>query len=108
MDRKHKVSVRAKRVRGTAERPRLAVFRSLKQVYAQVIDDIGGRTLAQQTTFKTTYKSNQAGARFVGAEIAKRCLEKQIRQVVFDRRQRKYHGCIKALAEAAREGGLIF
>ena len=108
MDRKHKTSMRARRVIGTPERPRLAVFQSLKQVYAQVIDDTNGRKLTALSTVKSPHKSNQDGARFVGSEIAKKCIENKITQVVLDRRHRKYHGCIKALADAAREGGLKF
>ncbi len=108
MDRKHKPSMRALRVQGTSERPRLAVFRSLKHIYAQVIDDAQGKTLAQVSSTRGNQKGNRQGAEFVGSKIAEICIQKQITQIVFDRRQRKYHGCIQILAESARKGGLQF
>jgi large subunit ribosomal protein L18 len=102
------------KVRGTPERPRLCVFRSLSQVYAQVIDDTAGRTLAGASSLdKDTRKQikgggNLAAAKIVGKAVAERAREKGITQVVFDRGGYKYHGRVKALAEAAREAGLKF
>ncbi|WP_080147317.1 50S ribosomal protein L18 [Marinilactibacillus piezotolerans] len=105
---------RHKRVRrnlsGTAERPRLNVFRSNKNIYAQVIDDVEGVTLASASTLDTDVsgdsKVDQAAA--VGALVAKRASEKGITEVVFDRGGYQYHGRVKALADAARENGLTF
>lgn len=101
-----------KKVRGTPERPRLCVFRSLKHIYAQIIDDTVGHTLvAASTTEKDSpvkYGGNVAAAKVVGQLIAQRALEKGIKKVVFDRGGYKYHGRVKALAEAAREAGLEF
>jgi large subunit ribosomal protein L18 len=100
-----------KKVRGTAERPRLSVFRSLKHIYAQLIDDTRGRTLAAASSLeqgRTASGGNVAGAREVGRLIAERALAKGIRSVVFDRGGYRYHGRVKALAEAAREAGLEF
>ncbi|MGC8668323.1 MAG: 50S ribosomal protein L18 [Chthonomonadales bacterium] len=105
--------VRAK-VRGSAERPRLNVFRSLKNIHAQIIDDDAGRTLAAASTveaaFRSTGKSggNVEAARMVGALVAQRAREKGITRVVFDRGGYKYHGRVKALADAARAEGLEF
>ncbi len=100
------------RVRGTTERPRLAIFRSLKHIYAQVIDDNHGRTLvaASSDEKSSALKSggNIAGAKAVGKMIAGRAKEKGIQKVVFDRGGYLYHGRVKALAEAAREAGLEF
>ncbi|MGC9973551.1 MAG: 50S ribosomal protein L18 [Bryobacteraceae bacterium] len=99
------------KVRGTAERPRLAVFRSLKHIYVQVIDDTAGRTL---TAACSTEKSSRAGggnvqgAKDIGKLIAERAKEKGIQRVVFDRGGYLYHGRVKALADAAREAGLEF
>jgi large subunit ribosomal protein L18 len=93
-----------KRVRGTAERPRLSVFRSLQHIYAQVIDDTRGHTLAAASSLE----EGVAGARVVGRLVAERALAKGIRRVVFDRGGYLYHGRVKALAEAAREAGLEF
>ena len=100
-----------KKVEGTAERPRLTVFRSNKQIYAQVVDDAAGATLAHATSLKLessddTNKSKVAEA--VGQAIAQACLDKGIKQVVFDRNGYIYHGRVKALAEGARKGGLVF
>lgn len=99
-------------VRGTAERPRLAVFRSTKHIYAQIIDDLAGRTLASASTreadFKGSYAGNAEAAKKIGALIASRAKEAGIESVVFDRGGHRYHGRVKALAEAAREGGLKF
>lgn len=101
-----------RRVGGTAERPRLCVFRSLKHIYAQVIDDGKGRTLvAASSADKAASVSsggNVAGAGAVGRLVAERAKEKGISKVVFDRGGYLYHGRVKALAEAAREAGLEF
>jgi large subunit ribosomal protein L18 len=101
-----------KRLRGTPERPRLSVFRSLKHIYAQVIDDRSGRTLASASSAEKNSPArsggNVAGAKEIGRLVAQRALEAGIRRVVFDRGGYKYHGRVKALAESAREGGLEF
>ena len=103
-----------KRLAGTPERPRLAVFRSGSHIYAQVIDDLAGRTLVAAASvekgLRAEHKSggNSAAAKAVGALVAKRAIEKGISAVVFDRGGFKYHGRVKALADAAREGGLRF
>lgn len=103
-----------RRVAGTPERPRLSVFRSLNHIYAQVIDDRTGRTLAAASSLdKETRKQlkgggNVAAAKFVGKAIAERARAAGIEQVVFDRGGYKYHGRVQALAEAAREAGLKF
>ena len=102
--------VRAK-VKGTEARPRLCVFRSLNNIYAQLIDDTKGVTLAEASTLDkeiNTKASNIAAATEVGTLIAKRAIEKKIDTVVFDRNGYLYHGKVKALAEAAREAGLKF
>ena len=99
------------KISGTAERPRLCVYRSNTNLYAQVIDDVAGNTLVSASTLdkevKTKY-ANKEAAKEVGALIAKRALEKNIKDVVFDRGGYIYHGVIKELAEAARNGGLNF
>jgi large subunit ribosomal protein L18 len=100
-----------RKVTGTTERPRLAVFRSLKHIYAQVIDDASGKTIASASSRDkdaTTKGANAAAAKAVGAAIAKKAKDKGIKQVVFDRGGYLYHGNIKALADAARENGLEF
>ncbi len=103
-----------KRVQGRAQRPRLSVFRSLKHIYAQIIDDTRARTLVSASSLDTelrqTMKSggNVAAARQVGRILAERAKAAGITQVVFDRGGYAYHGRVKALAEAAREGGLKF
>ncbi|MGZ8866897.1 MAG: 50S ribosomal protein L18 [Thermoanaerobaculia bacterium] len=100
-----------KKVTGTTERPRLAVFRSLKHVYAQVIDDATGTTLASASSREKDSSSkgaNAAAAKAVGALIAKKAKDKGITRVVFDRGGYQYHGNVKALADAARENGLEF
>ena len=114
-DRKAERQRRHKRVRrkisGTAECPRLCVFRSNSNLYVQVIDDVKGVTLAQASTLDKevkTKKANKEAAKEVGALIAKRAIEKKIKTVVFDRGGYIYHGVVKELAEAAREGGLEF
>ena len=114
-DRKAERQRRHKRVRrkisGTAECPRLCVFRSNSNIYVQVIDDVKAVTLAQASTLDKEVKtkhSNKEAAKEVGALIAKRALEKNIKTVVFDRGGYIYHGVVKELADAAREGGLEF
>jgi large subunit ribosomal protein L18 len=99
-----------KKVVGTDARPRLAVFRSLKHIYAQVIDDAHGRTVVAASSREKgqTGGGKKEGATGVGKLIATRCREKGIESVVFDRGGFKYHGRIKALADAAREAGLKF
>ena len=102
------------RFSGTAERPRLAVFRSNNHVYAQVIDDVAGKTLVSASTLEKDIKAelkntdDTAAAAKVGDVVAKRALEKGIKAVVFDRGGYIYHGKVKALADAAREAGLEF
>ena len=96
-------------VSGTAERPRLDVFRSAKHIYCQVIDDEAGVTLASASTLEKDfedYGGNCDAAKKVGERIAKKCLEKGITEVVYDRGGFVYHGRVKALAEGAREAGL--
>jgi len=103
-----------KKVSGSAERPRLAVFRSQSHIYAQVIDDEGGRTLCAASTvdkeLRAQFKrgSNVASAKAVGALIAVRARDRGVSAVVFDRGGFQYHGRVKALADAAREAGLRF
>ena len=98
------------KMQGTAERPRLNVYRSLNHIYAQVIDDATGATLASASTRAAKLKTggNVAAAKEVGKKVAQRAKEKGIKQVVFDRGGYLYHGRIKALADAAREAGLEF
>src|SRR5712691_8799403 len=100
-----------RKLQGTAERPRLAVFRSLKHIYAQVIDDASGTTIVAASSRDKdagTKGANQAAAKAVGALIAKKAKDKGIKRVVFDRGGYLYHGNVKALADAARENGLEF
>jgi len=103
-----------KNVSGTQERPRLCVFRSLNHTYAQVLDDIAGHTIVSASTLDGRIRSEVEGkrkteaARFVGALVAERALQQGVTTVVFDRGGYKYHGRVKALAEAAREAGLVF
>jgi large subunit ribosomal protein L18 len=110
---RRKWSIRA-RVFGTSERPRLSVFRSDKHIYAQIIDDHAGKTLvaaastAKETRGEAANGGNIAAAKQVGKTIAERAKSAGILKVAFDRGGRKYHGRIKALADAAREGGLSF
>ena len=107
--RRH-IRVRRK-ISGTAESPRLCVYRSNSHIYAQIIDDVAGNTLVQASTLDKEVKtkhSNKEAAKEVGALIAKRALDKKIETVVFDRGGYIYHGVVKELAEAAREGGLKF
>ena len=108
-ERRH-LRVRRK-VSGTAERPRLCVFRSNSNIYVQVIDDVAGNTLVSASTLDKEVKTkhaNKEAAKEVGALIAKRAADKKIETVVFDRGGYIYHGIVKELAEAAREGGLEF
>ena len=107
--RRH-IRVRTK-ISGTAERPRLCVFRSNSNIYAQIIDDVKGVTLVQASTLDKEVKTkhaNKEAAKEVGTLIAKRAAAKKIDTVVFDRGGYIYHGVVKELAEAAREGGLKF
>jgi large subunit ribosomal protein L18 len=103
-----------KKISGNPERPRLSVFRSARHIYAQVIDDTGGGTLASASTLSPDLKGTleeddkTAAAKKVGALIAKMCLERKVGKVVFDRNGFMYHGRVKALADAAREAGLDF
>lgn len=98
------------RLSGTPARPRMAVHRTHKQIYVQVIDDLAGSTLCASSSLQLDIENggNVAGAKAVGADIAKRALEKGISAVAFDRAGYRYHGRIKALADAAREAGLKF
>ena len=106
--KKRQARVREK-VRGTAERPRLTVYRSLGNIYAQVIDDVAGATLVSASTLKESgHQGNVAAAKKVGKAVAEAAKAKGINTVVFDRNGYIYHGRIKALAEAAREAGLEF
>ena len=101
--------IRAK-LQGTEERPRLAVFRSVAHIYAQVIDDSKGHTLVAASSVEKAGKAggNVAAAKAIGKSIAERAQEKGIKRVVFDRGGYQYHGRVKALADAAREAGLEF
>ena len=99
------------KISGTPERPRLCVYRSNQNIYVQVIDDVAGVTLASASTLDKEVKtkhSNKEAAKEVGTLIAKRALDKNIKEVVFDRGGYIYHGVVKELAEAAREAGLEF
>ncbi len=99
-----------RRVKGTTERPRLAVFRSVKHIYAQLIDDTQGQTVAAAGSLEKSMGNggNVAGAKAIGKLVAERAQDKGIKSVVFDRGGYHYHGRVKALAEAAREAGLEF
>src|SRR6202035_1730933 len=100
-----------RKLRGTAERPRLAVFRSVAHIYAQVIDDAEGKTLVSASSVDKGAKTNGgnvAAAKAIGKTVAERAKEKGIKRVVFDRGGYQYHGRVKALAEAARAAGLEF
>ena len=117
-DRRVRIQLRQrKRITGTAERPRLAVFRSVTHIYAQVIDDLSGRTVAAAGSTESSLKSvfsgdvrggNRAGAEALGKVIADRLKEKGITRVIFDRNGFLYHGRVRAVAEAARSAGLEF
>jgi large subunit ribosomal protein L18 len=109
-----KIKIR-KKVFGIAEKPRLSVYRSLNNIYAQVIDDNTGKTLASASTLSKELKEDiknakgkTAKSKLVGALVAKRAAESNITTVIFDRNGYRYHGRIKAVAEGAREGGLKF
>jgi large subunit ribosomal protein L18 len=103
-----------KRLHGTQERPRLAVFRSSKHIYVQVINDDSGTTLASASTLdpevrgSTPYGGNKSAAAVIGRVVAERAKQAGIDKVCFDRRSYKYHGRVQALADAAREAGLLF
>ncbi len=117
-DRRRRIQLRQrKRIAGTEERPRLSVFRSDSHIYAQVIDDLHGRTLVSASTIDSGLKGglaknvrggNLKGADAVGQAIAARAIEKGIKRVVFDRSGFLYHGRVRAVAEAARKAGLEF
>ncbi|MEN3038191.1 MAG: 50S ribosomal protein L18 [Candidatus Kryptonium sp.] len=114
--RREKIRKRVRaRIFGTPERPRLSVYRSLKHIYAQIIDDTKGHTLVAMSSLSKEIadqvknaKTKTEVSKIVGLALAKKALEKGITKVVFDRNGYKYHGRVKALAEAAREGGLVF
>lgn len=99
-----------KKIFGTEERPRLSIFRSSRHVYAQVVDDIKGHTIVSVSSFEKgqTQSANKAGCVELGKLIAKRCQEKEIKRIVFDKNGNMYHGRVKAFADGAREGGLDF
>jgi large subunit ribosomal protein L18 len=117
-DRRRRIQLRQrKRIAGTAERPRLSVFRSVGHIYAQVIDDLSGRTLVAASSIDPALKGafakgisggNIKGAEAIGKAIAERSIEKGIKRVVFDRSGFLYHGRIRAVADAARKAGLEF
>jgi large subunit ribosomal protein L18 len=103
-----------KRLQGTGEKPRLTVYKSLNHIYAQLIDDAAGKTILSASTLEKEIRTdlkhggNLAAAKKVGASLAQKALGKKITTVVFDRAGYQYHGCVKALADAAREQGLKF
>lgn len=110
-DRRTRIQLRIrKKITGTAERPRVAVFRSNNQIYAQIIDDVAGKTLASSSSLefaKAKAPKSELAAQ-VGKALAEKALAAKIENVVFDRGGYLYHGRVKALAEGAREGGLKF
>ena len=114
LERRTRIKMRIrKKVNGTAETPRLAVYRSNKQIYVQVIDDLKGTTILSASSKEkevaaTTGIKKVEQAKLVGKLLAAKCKEKGIETVVFDRSGNKYHGRVKSLADAAREGGLKF
>jgi len=114
VSRKKRQSRVRKKVTGSVERPRLCVFRSTKHIYAQIIEDETGKTLATASTVakaagdSVKYSGNVEAAKVIGKKIAEQALAKDIKQVVFDRNGFLYHGRVKALADAAREAGLTF
>lgn len=121
MDSREKIAARLKRkkrirkkISGTAARPRLCVFKSLKNMYAQLVDDESGKVLTGVSTLtgdlkaELKYGGNVGSAKKVGETIAKKALAMGIKEILFDRNGFKYHGRVKALADGAREGGLIF
>ena len=102
-----------KKIQGTAERPRLSIFRSNKHIYAQIVDDIGNKTLTSASSLEKEITDNKdidknGQASLVGKAVAKKAVENNITKVVFDRNGYLYHGRVKSLAEGAREGGLKF
>ena len=117
-DRRVRIQLRQrKRIAGTKERPRLSVFRSVSHIYAQVIDDLSGKTLVSASSTDSKLKGtfakevrggNVKGAEAIGKAIAERSIEKGIKRVVFDRGGSLYHGRIRAVADAARKAGLEF
>jgi len=117
-DRRARIKLRLrKRIHGTAERPRLSVYRSLKHIYVQAVDDLSGRTIASAASSEAAVRAkmtknarggNCAGAETVGAVIAERLLAKGIKQAVFDRNGFLYHGRVRTVAEAARKAGVEF
>jgi large subunit ribosomal protein L18 len=117
-DRRRRIKFRIrKRMRGTSERPRLTVFRSVSHIYVQVVDDMAGATLASASSVEPDLKGkmspdtragNRKGAELVGKTIAERLKDKGITRVVFDRNGFLYHGRVRAVAEAARQAGLEF
>ncbi len=109
IDRRNKIKARIRgRISGTAQRPRMTVFRSNKQIYVQLVDDLRGATLASASSKNITEGTKTEIAAVVGKEIAKKALEAGITEVVFDRNGYLFHGRVKSLADAAREGGLKF
>jgi large subunit ribosomal protein L18 len=115
LERRVRIKMRIrKKITGTADRPRLAVFRSNKQIYVQVVDDLNGVTLLSASSREKELSASATGikkveqAKLVGKLLASKCKEKGIESVVFDRSGYKYHGRVKSLADAAREGGLKF
>ena len=113
LQRRNRISLRIrKKIKGTAERPRLSVYRSNKQIYAQVIDDLNRVTIvsasSKEKNIAETGPKGVEQATAVGKLVAEKCREKGIENVVFDRGGYKYHGRVKSLADAAREGGLKF
>jgi len=117
-DRRRRIQLRQrKRIAGTSERPRLTIFRSVTHIYAQVIDDLQGKTLVSASSVEPSIKGafekgvqggNVKGAEAIGRAIAERSIEKGIKRVVFDRSGFLYHGRIRAIADAARKAGLEF
>lgn len=108
--KKRKMRIR-KKINGTPERPRLVVFRSSKHIYAQIIDDLAGATLASASTLSLegdNVRLTVENAKLVGKKVAEEAIKKSITSVVFDRNGFVYHGRIKAVADGAREGGLNF
>ena len=118
VDRRVRIHLRQrKRIAGTKERPRLSVFRSVSHIYAQIIDDMSGQTLASASSVESAIKGsfeksvrggNLKGAEAIGKAIAERSIDKGIKRVVFDRSGFLYHGRIRAVADAARKAGLEF
>ena len=112
VEKRNKIKRRVrKNIFGSSERPRLSVFRSNKEIYAQVIDDVEGKTLASSSSYKNKAangKSKSEAAAIVGKELAEKATKAGVDKVVFDRNGYQYHGRVKSLADGAREGGLKF